>query len=182
MSETWFRHADRRYPFLVEGAGQPSARWHAAGRGPVQYLADTPEGAWAEFLRHEGITSREDLAGVTRALWAVEVDRDTETVAEPSLPAELLTGGIGSYAACRAEAERLRGTGATAILAPSAALLPAGASGEVTISGGLRPAAPRDGLTLSLFGERPELAGHVCVEAGAAPERVLALTRPLQPR
>ena len=63
-----FRHCDRRWPFLWESAVQPQARWHGDGEGPVQYLADTPDGAWAEFLRHEEITDEADLAGVSRAL------------------------------------------------------------------------------------------------------------------
>jgi hypothetical protein len=50
-----YRHADARFPFLWEGASQPPARWHGPGEGPVQYFADTPDGARAEFLRHEGI-------------------------------------------------------------------------------------------------------------------------------
>jgi hypothetical protein len=49
---------------LWEAASQPAARWHADGEGPAQYLADTPVGAWAEFLRHEGITDEADLSGV----------------------------------------------------------------------------------------------------------------------
>ena len=51
-----YRHADARFPFLWESADQPPARWHGSGEGPVQYFADTPDGAWAEFVRHEGIT------------------------------------------------------------------------------------------------------------------------------
>jgi RES domain-containing protein len=60
-----FRHADRRFPFLWEGSGQPAGRWNATGDSPIHYFADTPDGAWAEFLRHEGITSPEDLATIT---------------------------------------------------------------------------------------------------------------------
>ena len=59
-----FRHCDRRFPFQWDAASQPAARWHADGEGPAQYLADTPVGAWAEFLRHEGITDEADLSGV----------------------------------------------------------------------------------------------------------------------
>ena len=61
-----FRHADPRFPFLWETASQPAGRWHAPGEGPVHYLADTPDGAWAEFLRHEEIRDPEDLAGIRR--------------------------------------------------------------------------------------------------------------------
>ena len=68
-----FRHSDGRFPFLWEDANQPSARWHREGEGPVQYLADTPDGAWAEFLRHEEITDEIDLEGISRALWTVSI-------------------------------------------------------------------------------------------------------------
>jgi hypothetical protein len=52
-----YRHADPRFLFLWESAAQPSARWHGLDDEPVQYFADTPDGAWAEFLRREGITA-----------------------------------------------------------------------------------------------------------------------------
>ena len=48
-----FRQADPRYPFLWSDVSQPAARWHAVGEGPAHYFADTPDGAWAELLRHE---------------------------------------------------------------------------------------------------------------------------------
>jgi RES domain len=178
-AEIWFRHADRRVPFLWESSEQPAARWHRAGRGPVQYASDTPEGAWAEFLRHEGITEAVDLAAISRSLWALDVELDQEVLDCPSLPATTLIGGLSSYPDCQAEAERLRDAGATALIAPAAAaLLPGAAGGEVVSSGELRAAEPaRDGRTLCLFGVRPALAGHRCVEAGQPPERVLALTR-----
>jgi hypothetical protein len=66
-----FRHCDPRFPFLWQTAVQPAARWHVTGEGPANYFSDTPTGAWAEFLRHEGITDVTDLAGVRRSLWAV---------------------------------------------------------------------------------------------------------------
>jgi len=87
-----FRHADPRWPFLWETADQPAGRWHGDGDGPVQYLADTPDGAWAEFLRHEEINEPEDVATVRRALWAIEVD-DSEVAAEPEMAMGVLTGG-----------------------------------------------------------------------------------------
>jgi RES domain len=178
--EIWFRHADRRVPFLWDSDGQPPARWHAEGRGPAQYTSDTPTGAWAEFLRHEEIRDPEDLAGVSRSLWALEIDVERETLAEPSLPTRSLTGGFESYPACRDEAERLRSEGATALVAPSAALLPGGAGGQIVAGGELRDAPGRDGRTLCLFGVRPDVRGHRCVENGRPSARVLSLTRPLR--
>lgn len=177
--EVWFRNADRRVAFLWESAAQPPARWHAAGRGPVQYASDTPEGAWAEFIRHEGITDPEDLGGISRTLWALEIELDAETLAEPSLAPASLFGDLDSYPACQAEAERLRADGASALVAPAAALLYGAACGEVVESGELRPAPVKDGRTLCLFGPRPRVVGHQCFEVGQPSERVLGLTRQL---
>ena len=172
----WFRNVDRRYPFLWETPDQPPARWHGEGEGPVQYLASTPEGAWAEFLRREEIADADDLEGVERALWAVEVEAASERVAGPKLAAGVLTGGLSSYAACRIEASRLRTTGASALRAPSAALRPGAARGQ-RVAGGLVEAPDRDGEVLVLFGVRPDLSGWNCVEAGRPPERLLPLVR-----
>ena len=116
-----FRHADPRLPYLREDANQPSARWHDAGEGPAHYFADTPDGAWAEFLRHEEIRDPADLATIRRAIWAVEIP-DDEGAALPALPEVTVTGGTGTYGACREEARHLRAVGATRIDVPSAAL------------------------------------------------------------
>ena len=175
----WFRHADRRVPPLWGTAAQPPARWHGAGEGPAQYLSDTPDGAWAEFLRHEEITDPGDLRGVERSLWALDVDEDAEAVATPELPAEVLTGGRATYDRCAAEARRLRVEGASAVGAASAALHAGDARGEVVVHGRRRPGPARDGRTLVLFGERPELVAWRCVEAGAPTARIVDLVRPL---
>src|SRR5438128_1389611 len=106
VTRVWFRNADNRYPFLWESDDQPAARWHAAGEGPTQYLADTPDGAWAEFLRHEEITDPADLRGIERALWAVEVDEDAERIAA-------VKDASRSHPVCQAEARALRDGGAT---------------------------------------------------------------------
>ena len=156
-----FRHADARFPFLWETAEQPAARWHGPGEGPVAYLAETPDGAWAEFLRHEEITDPADLAGVTRALWAIELpDRPT---AVPRLPVAVLTGDPSTYERCRTEARRLRRR-APGLAAPSAALLPRTPSG-FRADGGLRPAKPRHERVFVLFGAQPALVGwSACAE------------------
>ena len=69
-----FRHADPRFPFLWEDSSQPAGRWNMPGQ-LTHYFADTPDGAWAEFLRHEEIFDPEDLLTVRRALWAVDIVR-----------------------------------------------------------------------------------------------------------
>ncbi|HKD06729.1 MAG TPA: RES domain-containing protein [Bryobacteraceae bacterium] len=154
-----YRHADPRFPFLWESADQPPARWHGSGEGPVQYLADTPDGAWAEFLRHEGISEKSELVNVRRALWAIEAP-DELPAAAPQISEATLTGGLATYEDCRREARRLRNNGVTVLRAPSAALLPGGAHGW-KVDGGMRPAAERDGTVLAVFGARPDFIGWV---------------------
>ena len=172
-----FRHCDPRFGFLWLSAAQPQARWHGPGEGPANYFADTPTGAWAEFLRHEDITDPADLAGVKRSLWAVELPGDG--FAAPALPDAVLRGGVTSYVACQAAARSLRAAGAERLQAPSAALLPGGASGCHAMVSGLTPAAPpRDGHVWVLFGS-VDLRGWLTVDGGAPPPSVLPLVRPL---
>lgn len=173
-----FRHCDPRYPFLWTSAAQPEARWHGEGEGPANYFCDTPEGAWAEFLRHEEITDAADLQGVRRSLWAVALPGDG--YAQPErLPAATLLGGRASHDACRAEARRLRAAGATRLEAPSAALLPGAAAGW-RVRGPLleRAADARDGRVWVIFGSMA-LTGWIAADAAAPPAAVLPFVRPL---
>ncbi len=172
-----YRHADPRLPFLVESATQPGARWHDLGEGPVQYLSDTSDGAWAEFLRHEEITEAGDLATVHRALWAVDVP--DEDYSESDLPPEVLTGDPGTYPACREEARRIRNGGSPGIIAASAALFPGAARGW-RVDGGLEPAPDRDGRTIVLFGRRPDLVGWAATAEGRPRDDLLDAVRPLR--
>lgn len=170
-----FRHADPRFPFLWETDAQPSARWHGEGEGPVQYLSDTPDGAWAEFLRHEEIKEPEDLATVRRALWAIEVD-DSEPASQPQLPRRVLTGGPQSHARCRREAARLRAEGATRLAAMSAALMPGEARGW-RVERTVLPGPDREGRTIALFGARPDLVGWEVVGRGHPEPHLLSKVR-----
>ena len=172
-----FRHADPRLPYLREDANQPSARWHDAGEGPAHYFADTPDGAWAEFLRHEEIRDPADLATIRRAIWAVEIP-DDEGAALPALPEVTVTGGTGTYGACREEARHLRAVGATRIDVPSAALVACGAAGQ-RVDGGLTSGPLREGRTIVLFGRRPSLVGWRAAYEGQPAEELLVRVRHL---
>jgi hypothetical protein len=174
----WFRNADSRWPFLWGDDTQPAMRWHGRGEGPAQYLADTPDGAWAEFLRHEEITDPADLPGIRRHLWAIEVPDGEPAAVAPDLPRALLRGGLASYPSCQAEARRLRATGAQALEAPSAALIDGGACGEFSRAG-LIEAGARDGRVRVLYGERRDLRGWLAAPEGHPTARVLELVRPL---
>ncbi len=180
---TWFCHGDPRYPFLWETGPQPAARWHGPKDGPVTYLADTPDGAWAEFLRHEEITDPADLRGVTRRMWAVEVPDTVLTDAPRArLSTDVLTGDPESYAACRAHALELRRRGAQALVAPSAALQAGGARGE-RVSSGVHGAEERDGQVLALFGGVwTDVRAWAAVDVGAPTPRQLSLVRHFRSR
>jgi hypothetical protein len=169
-----FRHVDARFPFLWESELQPGGRWHPDGHGPVQYFADTPDGAWAELLRHEEIRDEADVATIRRALWAVELP--DEALARPRLPREVLRGGRATYAPCQAEAQRLRRRGATGLLAPSAALRDGEARGW-RVSGGLQPARERGGNVVVLFGRRPDLVGWSAAAEGRPHRTLLSKVR-----
>lgn len=171
-----YRHADPRQGFLWETSQQPPARWHAAGEGPAHYLADTPDGAWAEFLRHECITGPEDLEGISRSLWAVGVtDTDIDDATPLALPDDL---GLGGYRDCQAAARTARDAGATTVKAPSAALLP-GMAGGLHCDGGLQPAPQVEGQVWVLFGPRPDLRGWRCAQSGVPSADLLSAVRHL---
>jgi len=171
-----YRHADPRLPFLVETASQPSARWHDEGEGPVQYLSDTPDGAWAEFLGHEEITEPGDVATIRRALWAVEIPENGYEI--PRLSREVLTGGRATYAKCREEARTIRARGAPGIIASSASLFPGEARGW-RVEGGLARGPDRDGRTIVLFGRRPDLVGWAATAEGRPRNDLLPAVRHL---
>jgi hypothetical protein len=158
-----FRQVDARYPFLWEDDRQPAGRWHADGEGPAHYCADTPDGAWAEFLRHEEITDPEDLPTIRRQLWAVEIgDARADRV---ELPAHILTGGPETYARCQREAAALRRRGVTRLVVRSAALVTGGARG-MRVGHGVHAMAPRDGSVIVIFGAPDTLVGWIAAEAG----------------
>lgn len=171
-----FRHTDPRFPFLWEDASQPAGRWHGEGEGPAHYFASTPDGAWAELLRHEGITEAADLATIHRSIWAVELPDDL--LPEPMLDRRTLTGGLGSYRRCQAEARRLRDVGATGLQAPSAAIDARTASGH-RVERGLRPGPPRHEQVTVLFGPRPDVVGWAACADGRPRDDLLPRVRPL---
>jgi hypothetical protein len=165
-----FRQIDARYPFLWEGTRQPAGRWHDAGEGPAHYFADTPDGAWAEFVRHEEITEPDDLATVRRQMWVVDIgDAPAATV---RLPDAVLTGGRETYRACQAEARRLRQQGAKRLTAPSAALKRGGARGMV-VNHGVQLGPPKDGTVVVVFGSTDGLVGWTAADHARPPVDLL---------
>lgn len=175
-----YRTTHPYYPFIWESDEQPPARWHDEREGPVHYFATTPEGAWAELLRHEEISDPEDLKGLSeRAMWIVQLSAapsDTAYLDAPNLDEAALTGGQGTYAACREEARRLRARGSTGFITPSAALGPGGAV-KYSVSGGVQ-LEPLDSSVVVLFGPRPDLTAQLA-GTGRPASRLLEHVRQL---
>ena len=167
-----FRHTDPRFPFLHEDLSQPAGRWNTAGE-LTHYFCDTPDGAWAEFLRHEEITDPQDLLTIRRALWAVNIG-DLPSL-KPGLPQEALMGGPETWQACREFAQPYRAD-EDGIIAPSAALYPGGAHGW-QVNGGLHRGPARDGMVIALFGLRPDLVGWATTIDGRPSEELLTNVR-----
>ncbi|MDQ3937625.1 MAG: RES family NAD+ phosphorylase [Chloroflexota bacterium] len=170
-----YRNTDVDVPFFWESDGQPAARWHGEGEGPVQYASSNPSAAWAEFLRHAGITDPADLAGVERAIWVIEIP-DDEPTGSPALPIGTLTGDERSYRACQAEARRLRDGGSTRLIAPSAAVLLGTPSGWRT-DGELQRGPPADQYTIVLFGKRPDVTGWIASAPGRPEPEIVERVR-----
>jgi len=165
-----FRQVDWRYPFLWEDASQPAGRWHGEGEGPAHYFADTPDGAWAEFLRHEEIDDPADLLTIRRQMWAVEIgDRPDRQV---DLPSHILKGGADTYPRCQQKARALRAKGVDRLAAPSAALI-AGGARPLRVRNGVEPADPRDGLVIVIFGMPDELLGWPAAVDARPPDDLL---------
>ena len=156
-----YRHADPRFPFLREDPSQSAGRWNTPGE-LTHYFCDTPDGAWAEFLRHEEIRDPQDIPTIRRALWAVNIGEAPSH--RPDLPRQTLVGGPDTWPACQqvARAYRERTDG---IVAPSAALKPGAARGW-RVDGGLKPGPDRDGQIFALFGRRPDLIGWAATVDG----------------
>ena len=168
-----FRHADPRFPFLRETPSPTAGRWNRPGE-LAHCFSDTPDGAWAEFLRHEEISDPADIPHIRRALWAVSIGNPPAV--SPGLSAHVLTAGRASWEACQREAVRLRRAGKPGLTAPSAALVPGGARG-VRVEGGERPGPPRDGVTIVLFGSRRDLIGWRAAAAGCPATDLLRRVR-----
>ncbi|PZM83454.1 MAG: hypothetical protein DKT66_09885 [Candidatus Melainabacteria bacterium] len=183
MKQILFRQSDANYPPLWEdGAFQRAARWHGNGQGPAQYFADTPDGAWAELLRHEEILeplSAEEFADrFNRTLWAVEVDLPDQICdMEKRVSGGELIGDELSYNVCQKAAIEAREENYIAIMAPSAALVEEGANGVCVGNGVLNSGPARQGRVFVVFRAMPET---ICWPCGGTPilnERMISRVR-----
>jgi RES domain len=124
MRLTVFRHASYDSPWWAFPSSR-AGRFHRAGTDTVQYLSLHPLGPAAEMLRHNvGPSGNPD--DVVLNLWTAVVDVDDvagvdfDDCARYGLTPDELVGD--DYTRTQALAGVLRATGATAMVAPSAAL------------------------------------------------------------
>ena len=129
----FYRYSSYDTPFWNRESTRPG-RWHAQGEGPAQYLTMTADGAWAELIRAEELSSEEAISLVRLNMWTVEVscnmilDLSTfERAEEAGFSAEALIDD--DYSRCQQEGTRLRELNYAGVLAPSAAL-----PGEVNLT------------------------------------------------
>lgn len=157
-----FRYCSYDVPFWVRPNTRPG-RWHVAGAEPTQYWSLTPEGAWAELIRYEELSTEEELDEIRTAIWVCRipcmglVDLTNDEVRDGyKLAGEDLT--TDAWDACqRAAVEICRE--ARGVLAPSAALA--------------------DTLNVTLFGPRRLIAfQRTPALASAIPGAIAAIGRP----
>jgi RES domain len=124
MRLTVFRHASYDSPWWAFPSSR-AGRFHRAGTDTVQYLSLHPLGPAAEMLRHNvGPSGNPD--DVVLNLWTAVVDVDDvagvdfDDCARYGLTPDELVGD--DYTRTQALAGVVRATGATAMVAPSAAL------------------------------------------------------------
>lgn len=171
------RYSSYDTPFWARENTQ-QGRWHVRGDGPTQYLSLSTDGAWAELIRNEELTSEDEVAMVSVQMWAVTVNQamvvDYSTF-ERAEAAGFDPGALidEDYDRCQREGARLRQLNYSGVLAPSAAL----------------PGA----INLTLFGARvastwnrpPLLASSLpatVIAKGAPPPGLLAQVRQIGQR
>jgi len=172
VDEIAHRYSSYDTPFWAR-ENTEAGRWHERGHGPTQYLSLSTDGAWAELIRNEELTTEDEIAMVSVQMWAVAVDQAMiidystfERAKAAGFDPEALVDE--HYGRCQQEGARLRQLGVSGVLAPSAAL----------------PGA----INLSLFGPRiastwkrpPLLASSLpatVITKGAPPPGLLAHVR-----
>ena len=157
-----FRYCSYDVPFWVRPNTRPG-RWHTAGDEPTQYWSLTPDGAWAESIRYEELSTEEELDEIRTAMWVCRLPRmgladltDTNVCNRYNLTDEDLTADAWGH--CQRAAMEIRRE-ARGVLAPSAALA--------------------DTLNVTLFGPRRVIAfQRTPALASAIPGAIAAIGRP----
>jgi RES domain-containing protein len=120
-----FRWSTYDVPFWARGNSRPG-RWHRADGDSTQYWSLTPEAAWAELIRQEGLTAEAELDLLKMPLWVCRVSsalildlRQVYEQEEHGITEEELIDD--DWSACQRLGARLR-TQKPGVIAPCAAL------------------------------------------------------------
>ena len=126
QGKAYFRWSDYDSPFWAV-PNTYGGRWHHRGDGPTQYLSASPNGAWAEKARYEGLQTEDDLSLIRTSVWIARVH--VEAIVDYSSFGKAEAAGFSGealidddHARCRDEGARLRELGYHGVVAPSAAL------------------------------------------------------------
>ncbi len=126
VNTTGYRYSSYDTPLWTR-PNSAGGRWHSPGDGPTQYLALSTDGAWAELIRHEELTSEDEISLVHIQMWEIRIDQELVVDYSTFLKAE--AAGFDpealvddDYTHCRREGARLRAEGYHGILTPNAAL------------------------------------------------------------
>jgi RES domain-containing protein len=176
VSEVAFRWTSYDVPFWARPNSR-SGRWNRAGEEPTQYWSLDPEAAWAELIRHENLTSEEELDLVRMPFWVCRIP--AARLIDLRRPEERERHGVADddlidddWSACQALAATLRPL-AAGVIAPCAALP---TKANVTLFGARRAIA---------WDRPPALASAVSATRGAIgrppPGLVGRVRRPLGP-
>ena len=179
-SHTRWRHdrvsalPTRAFPSCASTFPNRRGRWNTPGE-LTHYFCDTPDEAWAEFLRHEEIVDAEDLLTIRRGLWVVEIG--DEPPARPELLPQTLAGGPVTWPDCQREASRLWSRGEAGMdgdfgCTPSRWRPRLAGGGEGSV-----PASPGMARCSRSSGPRPDLVGWAAVAAGRPGEELLSRVR-----
>lgn len=172
FSDVAFRYSDYDTPLWAR-PNTEDGRWHLARTDPTQYLCLSPDGCWADLMRHEDLRTEIDVTLVRMPLWVLKLseeriaDYSTFDKAETAeFPPDALVDE--DWQRCQAEAERLKNLGYRGVLAPAAAL-----PGEIalTLFGGRRAVG---------WNEEPGLVSAIpakIVTVGAPPTGVVERVR-----
>ncbi len=120
-----FRLSNYDTPF-PPAPSRRSGRFSVEGGPVANYWCLHPHGPWAERMRWEGVADPQAAAGLLGRVWAARIDGTGlvrvgfDQAPDHGLqPDELVAD---DYRPCQQAADRWRGTGATAVIVPSAAL------------------------------------------------------------
>jgi RES domain-containing protein len=126
IQSTTYRYSSYDTPLWTRPNSE-AGRWHSPEDGPTQYLSMTTDGAWADLIRHEELSSEYEVSLVNIQMWAIKVDQ--ALVVDYSTFEKAEAAGLNpetliddNLTRSRQEGARLRSLGYAGVLAPSAAL------------------------------------------------------------